>query len=152
MKQQVILNVSATRASRLFFLSVLLFIPTLLFSTSFQELLGFELGDQALRLWLPAALATIGLIVCARPLFQLAAAEVRQLKVSSPSIKALALVIALLTSFYLELSQLFSSGGVQTDSWWAAAALVSLVMLAFWIQLSAESPASLSLDRLPRPQ
>ena len=148
MKRKVISNISATRASRLFFLSVLLLVPTLLFSSSFQELLGFELGGQALRLWLPAALATLGLIVCGRPLFQLAAFELRHFKVGSHVIKALALVIALLTSLYLELSQLFSAGGVQTDSWWAVAALISLVTLALWIQLSAENPASLSLDQL----
>ncbi len=148
MKRIVPPNVSATRASRLFFISVLLLVPALLFSSSFQQLLGFELGGQALRLWLPVALATIGLIVCGRPLFQLAAVELRQLKVGSSSIKALALIIALLTGLYHQFSQLLSAGGVQTDSWWVLAALISLMMLGLWIQLSAENPASLSLDQL----
>ncbi len=148
MKPKMQSTTKPNQAARLFLLSVLLLIPTLLFSSGFQNLLGFELGGQALRLWLPATLATCGLVVCGRPQYLLAVSELRQRRIGQHSIKSLALLVSFVSSASLELSYLFAPGGPQSESWWQLAALLSLLLLGFWIQVSVETRASLALNRL----
>ena len=63
---------------RLFWISVVLAIPTVLLSGTFTDLVGYNLPDSPVIAWIPAILGTVLYLWTGRPFLTGAADEIRQ--------------------------------------------------------------------------
>jgi Cu2+-exporting ATPase len=125
-----------------FWLSFLLSVPVLLFSTMVQEWLGFEVprfpGDDLI-----APLAGAGVFLYGGwPFLTGAVAEARARRPGMMLLIGLALTVALVAS----LASL--AGWLEIEFWWELALLVDVMLLGHWLELRAVGRASSALDAL----
>lgn len=129
---------------RLFWINLILTVPTLVFSTGLQSILGlggprFE-GSQ----WIPAAFGTAIFVIGGRVFLSGGIAEVRA---KQPGMMTL-ISLAILVAFGYSLAVTFGLAGM--DFWWELATLVTIMLLGHWIEMNAVMGASDALGELAK--
>ncbi len=127
-----------------FWLSLILTIPTLLFSQTIQNWLGFEFGFSGSQ-YIPAVLGTViffygGLVFLRSARGELAARQPGMMTLIS---------MAITVSFIYSL--LVTTGIVSgMDFWWELATLVTIMLLGHWIEMASVENAQGALNELAK--
>ncbi len=129
---------------RLFWICLILTVPTLVFSTGLQSILGlpgprFE-GSQ----WIPAAFGTAIFLLGGRVFLSGAWSELRARQPGMMTLISLAILVA----FGYSLAVTFGLNGM--DFWWELATLITIMLLGHWIEMAAVMGASDALGELAK--
>jgi Cu2+-exporting ATPase len=129
---------------RLFWICLALTVPTLVFSTGLQNILGlggprFE-GSQ----WIPAAFGTAIFLLGGRVFLSGAWSELRARQPGMMTLISLAILVA----FGYSLAVTVGLAGM--DFWWELATLITIMLLGHWIEMAAVMGASDALGELAK--
>jgi Cu2+-exporting ATPase len=129
---------------RRFWLSLILTIPTLVFSTGLQEILGLDGPRFPGSEFIPAVFAIViffyGGLVFIRGGIQ----ELRAKQPGMMTLISLAIVVALAYSLAVTL------GFPGMDFWWELATLITIMLLGHWVEMSAIMGAQNALGELAK--
>ncbi|WP_396415589.1 MULTISPECIES: heavy metal translocating P-type ATPase [unclassified Kocuria] len=129
---------------RLFWISVVLAIPTVLLSGTFADLVGYDPPDSPVIAWIPAILGTVLYLWTGRPFLTGAADEIRQRSPGMMTLIALGITVAFLASWGSHLGLL----DPQLEFWWELALLVVIMLLGHWVEMASLARTSSALDEL----
>lgn len=129
---------------RLFWISLVLTIPTLVFSHGLQEILGLGGPRFPGSEWIPAVFGAAVFVIGGRVFLAGAVAELRARRPGMMTLIALALVVA------LGYSVAVLAGFPGMDFWWELATLTTIMLLGHWIEMRAISGARDALGELSR--
>lgn len=129
---------------RLFWISVVLAIPTVLLSRAFAHLVGYDLPDSPVIAWIPAILGTVLYVWGGRPFLTGAVDEVKQRSPGMMTLIALGITVAFLASWGSHLGLL----DPQLEFWWELAMLVVIMLLGHWVEMASLARTSSALDEL----
>ncbi len=129
---------------RLFWICLILTVPTLVFSTGLQSILGlpgprFE-GSQ----WIPAVFGTAIFVLGGRVFLSGAWSELRGRQPGMMTLISLAILVAFGYSLAVTL------GVAGMDFWWELATLITIMLLGHWIEMAAVMGASDALGELAK--
>lgn len=131
-----------------FWISLLLTIPTMLYSAGFQELLHFAMPEFPFSAYLPALLGLVLLLTGGRIFLKSGLAEIKSRKPGMMALISLALAVAFGYSTFLTLAQLLGLGFSGMDFWWEGAALVTIMLLGHWIEMASVMKAKNAVGEL----
>ena len=129
---------------RLFWISVVLAIPTVLLSRAFAHLVGYDLPDSPVIAWIPAILGTVLYLWTGRPFLTGAVDEVKQRSPGMMTLIAMGITVAFLASWGSHLGLL----DPQLEFWWELAMLVVIMLLGHWVEMASLARTSSALDEL----
>lgn len=129
---------------RLFWLNLALTIPTLVFSTGLQEILGLPGPRFPGSDWIPAVFGVAIFLLGGRVFLTGAVAELRGRAPGMMTLISLALVVA----FGYSLAVTLGLPGM--DFWWELATLTTIMLLGHWIEMSAVMGAQDALGELAK--
>lgn len=127
-----------------FWLSLLLTIPTLLFSHTIQGWLGFELtffGSE----YIPAALGTVIFLYGGLVFLKSARGELAAKQPGMMTLISMAITVAFVYSALVTFN--FVSG---MDFWWELATLVTIMLLGHWLEMASVENAQGALNELAK--
>lgn len=127
-----------------FWLSLLLTIPTLLFSHTVQGWLGFELMFPGSK-YIPAVLGTIIFLYGGLVFLRSARGELAAKKPGMMTLISMAITVSYAYSALVTLG--FVSG---MDFWWELATLVTIMLLGHWLEMASVENAQGALDELAK--
>ena len=125
-----------------FWLSLLLALPVVGFSSMFADLLGYSLPPGTA--WISPVLGTVVFFYGGWPFLTGAWSELRARQPGMMLLIALAITVAFVASAATSLD----IGGVDLDFWWELALLVVIMLLGHWLEMRALGQASSALDAL----
>ncbi len=125
-----------------FWWSLLLTVPTLIFSTMFGHILGYmpPEGTQ----WLSPLLGVIIYFYGGWPFLTGAISETKSRQPGMMLLIGLAITVA----FFASLATSLGIGTVNLDFWWELALLIDIMLLGHWLEMRALGQASSALDAL----
>ncbi|WP_281964742.1 heavy metal translocating P-type ATPase [Serinicoccus marinus] len=129
---------------RLFWIMLVLAVPTVLASGAFAHLLGYHLPDAAWVSWVSPLLGTVMYAWGGRPFLTGAIAELRSRQPGMMLLIGMAITVAFLASWGATLGLLDGS----LDFWWELALLVVVMLLGHWIEMRSLAATSSALDSL----
>lgn len=129
---------------RLFWIMLVLAVPTVLCSSMFADLLGYTLPDVEWIRWVSPVLGTIMYVWGGKPFLTGAVSEIRSRKPGMMLLIALALTMAFLSSWASTLHLLDH----ELDFWWELALLVVIMLLGHWIEMRSLAQTTSALDSL----
>ncbi|MWB98602.1 copper-translocating P-type ATPase [Agromyces seonyuensis] len=129
---------------RLFWIMLVLAIPTVAFSPMFAALLGYPLPDGELVPWISPLLGTVMFLWGGRPFLTGAWSELRARTPGMMLLIGLAITVAFVASWGASLGLLDH----QLDFWWELALLIVIMLLGHWIEMRSIMQASSALDAL----
>ena len=128
-----------------FWLSLLLTVPVVYWSSHVQSLLGYEAVSFPLTTWLPAVLSTVLFLYGGMPFLRGAAFELADRSPGMMTLIALAISVAFIFSWTVHLGVLEAE-----PLWWELATLVTIMLLGHWIEMRSIQQASGALDELAK--
>jgi Cu2+-exporting ATPase len=129
---------------RLFWINLALTIPTLVFSTGLQDILGLTGPRFPGSQFIPAAFGILIFLIGGRVFLTGAVSELRA---KSPGMMTL-ISLALLVAFGYSLAVTLGLPGM--DFWWELATLTTIMLLGHWIEMSAVMGAQNALGELAK--
>lgn len=129
---------------RLFWVNLVLTIPTLVFSTGLQDILGLPGPRFPGSQFIPAAFGVLILLIGGRVFLR---GAVDELRAKSPGMMTL-ISLALLVAFGYSLAVTLGLSGM--DFWWELATLTTIMLLGHWIEMSAVMGAQNALGELAK--
>jgi Cu2+-exporting ATPase len=129
---------------RLFWINLLLAIPTVLLSGMFADLLGYSLPDIPGLGYVAPVLGTVIYLWGGRPFLTGAIAEIRSRKPGMMLLIGMAITVAFLASWGSTLGVLSH----ELDFWWELALLVVIMLLGHWLEMRSLAQTSSALDSL----
>lgn len=129
---------------RLFWIMLVISIPTIAFSPMFAEILGYTLPDNALVPWISPVLGTVMFFWGGRPFLTGAWSE---LKARQPGMMLL-IGLAITVAYFASLGASLMILDHQLDFWWELALLIVIMLLGHWIEMRSIMQASSALDAL----
>jgi len=129
---------------RLFWICLVLTVPTLVFSTGLQDILSLGGPRFPGSQWIPAAFGTAIFLVGGRVFLSGAWGELRAKKPGMMTLISLAILVA----FGYSLAVTFGLHGM--DFWWELATLITIMLLGHWIEMAAVMGASDALGELAK--
>jgi Cu2+-exporting ATPase len=129
---------------RLFWIMLVLAIPTVASSGAFAMLIGYELPDIAALKWLPPVLGTVMYLWGGKPFLSGAVHEIRARQPGMMLLIALAITVAFASSWGASLDLLHHD----LDFWWELALLIVIMLLGHWIEMRSLAQTSSALDSL----
>ena len=129
---------------RLFWISLILTVPTLVFSMGLQEILGLPGPRFPGSEYVSAAFGVAVFVIGGRVFLQGAVGELRA---KSPGMMTL-ISLALLVAFGYSLAVTLGFPGM--DFWWELATLTTIMLLGHWIEMRAISGARDALGELAK--
>ncbi|MGW6130824.1 heavy metal translocating P-type ATPase [Cellulomonas sp. NPDC055163] len=129
---------------RLFWLTLVLAVPTVLASGMFAALLGYPLPDAPAIAWVSPVLGTIIYVVGGRPFLVGAVSELRARKPAMMLLIGMAITVAFVASWGSSLGVLSH----ELDFWWELALLVVIMLLGHWVEMRSLAQTSSALDSL----
>jgi len=129
---------------RLFWINLVLTVPTLVFSTGLQDILGLGGPRFPGSQWIPAAFGTAIFLLGGRVFLSGAWSELRA---KQPGMMTL-ISLAILVAFGYSLAVTFGLHGM--DFWWELATLITIMLLGHWIEMAAVMGASDALGELAK--
>jgi len=132
------------RFRRLFWIMLVLAVPTVGLSTMFASVVGYTVPDAPGVGWVSPVLGTVMYLWGGRPFLTGAVSEVRALKPGMMLLIALALTVAFFSSWGASLGVLSH----ELDFWWELALLVVIMLLGHWIEMRSLAQTSSALESL----
>ena len=129
---------------RLFWVNLALTIPTLVFSTGLQDILGLGGPRFPGSDWIPAIFGIAIFLIGGRVFLSGAVTELRAKQPGMMTLISLALVVA----FGYSLAVTLGLPGM--DFWWELATLTTIMLLGHWIEMSAVMGAQNALGELAK--
>jgi P-type Cu2+ transporter len=129
---------------RRFWVSLLLSIPVLVFSSAVQDFLGYNIPAFPGSDWITPVFSVIVFAYGGIPFLQMAVPELRSRKPGMMTLISLAISVALVYS----LATLFLPG--QTSFFWELVTLIDIMLLGHWIEMRSVRQASGALDELAK--
>jgi Cu2+-exporting ATPase len=129
---------------RLFWVNLALTVPTLVFSTGLQDILGLPGPRFPGSPFIPAVFGVLIFLIGGRVFLTGAAAELRAKSPGMMTLISLALVVA----FGYSLAVTLGLPGM--DFWWELATLTTIMLLGHWIEMSAVMGAQNALGELAK--
>ena len=129
---------------RLFWIMLVVAIPTILFSPMFAEIIGYSLPDNALVPWISPVLGTVLYFWGGRPFLTGAWSELKARKPGMMLLIGLAITVAYFASLGATLGLLDH----RLDFWWELALLIVIMLLGHWIEMRSIAATSSALDAL----
>ena len=125
-----------------FWLTLVLALPVVYFSTMFQELLGYRAPSFPGSELVPALLGSVIFVYGGAPFLRGGLTELRARRPGMMLLIALAISVAYIASVATEL------GLVELDFWWELAALIAVMLLGHWLEMRAIGQAGRALEAL----
>ena len=129
---------------RLFWICLILTVPTLVFSTGLQDILSLSGPRFPGSQWIPAAFGTAIFLLGGRVFLGGAWGELRARKPGMMTLISLAILVA----FGYSLAVTVGLHGM--DFWWELATLITIMLLGHWIEMKAVMGASDALGELAK--
>ena len=129
---------------RMFWITLVLAVPTVLLSRMFANLLNYSLPDARGLTWVSPILGTVIYVWGGRPFLTGAVAEVRARKPGMMLLIGMAITVAFVASWGATLGVLSH----ELDFWWELALLVVIMLLGHWIEMRSLAQTSSALDTL----
>ena len=129
---------------RLFWVMLVLSVPTVLASRMFGHLLGYELPDLPGLSWVSPVLGTVIYLWGGRPFLTGAVSEIRDRRPGMMLLIGMAITVAFLASWGSTLGVLDE----RLDFWWELALLVVIMLLGHWVEMRSLAATSSALDSL----
>ncbi|ANS78560.1 Lead, cadmium, zinc and mercury transporting ATPase [Serinicoccus hydrothermalis] len=129
---------------RLFWIMLVLAVPTVLASGAFAHLVGYHLPDVPGLTWISPLLGTVMYAWGGRPFLTGAVSELRSRQPGMMLLIGTAITVAFLASWGATLGLLDAS----LDFWWELALLVVIMLLGHWIEMRSLAATSSALDSL----
>jgi Cu2+-exporting ATPase len=129
---------------RLFWVSLLLSIPVLVYSATLQKLLGYTAPAFAISRWVVPVFAVIVFIYGGLPFLRMAVPELQNRQPGMMTLISLAITVALIYS----IATLFLPN--QMDFFWELVTLIDIMLLGHWIEMRSVRQASGALDALAK--
>lgn len=129
---------------RKFWVSLILSIPVILYSSGLQMMLGFSLPAFPGSQWLAPVFGLIVFIYGGLPFLQLAVPEIKNRQPGMMTLISLAITVA----FVYSTATLFLPG--QMDFFWELVTLIDIMLLGHWIEMRSVRQASGALNALAK--
>ncbi|GAA4429117.1 heavy metal translocating P-type ATPase [Georgenia halophila] len=129
---------------RLFWIMLVLAVPTVGLSPLFADLLGYRIPDVAALRWVPPVLGTVIYAWGGRPFLTGAVSEIRARQPGMMLLIGTAITVALVASWGATLNLL--PGGV--EFWWELALLVVVMLLGHWVEMRSLAQTTSALESL----
>ncbi|HEY7051840.1 MAG TPA: heavy metal translocating P-type ATPase [Mycobacterium sp.] len=129
---------------RLFWVMLVLAIPTVAASGMFAMILGYTIPDVPGIRWVSPLLGTVMFVWGGRPFLSGAVSEIRSRAPGMMLLIGLAISVAFVSSWGSSLSVL----GHELDFWWELALLIVIMLLGHWIEMRSLAQTSSALDSL----
>lgn len=127
---------------RKFWISLILSIPVLVFSSAIQEFFGFSLPSFPGSEWITPVFSVIVFFYGGLPFLQMARPEIRNRRPGMMTLISLAIVVAFVYSLFAT----FVPAG--TTFFWELVTLIDVMLLGHWIEMRSVRQASRALDEL----
>lgn len=133
-----------------FWWALVLTIPTIYFSHTVHQLLGYPLLVFPLSEYVPALFGMILFFTGGQVFLKTGWQEIKSRKPGMMALIAMAIVVAFGYSLFLTVLSLsgISFGGM--DFWWELAALITIMLLGHWIEMSSVMAAQNALGELAK--
>src|SRR6201991_4045157 len=128
----------------LFWIMVVLAIPTVAFSGMFAMILGYAVPEFPGARWVSPVLGTVMYFWGGRPFLTGAISEIRSRTPGMMLLIGLAITVAFLSSWGASVGLLDH----QLDFWWELALLIVIMLLGHWIEMRSLAQTSSALDSL----
>ena len=129
---------------RLFWIMLVLSIPTVALSGMFAMILGYDLPEWPGVAWVSPVLGTVMYVWGGRPFLTGAVSEIRSRKPGMMLLIALAITVAFVSSWGASLGVLHH----ELDFWWELALLIVIMLLGHWIEMRSLAQTTSALDSL----
>ncbi|MGC0141748.1 heavy metal translocating P-type ATPase [Pseudactinotalea sp. Z1732] len=129
---------------RLFWIMLLLGLPTVLLSPMFAHIIGYDLPEAGWLTWVAPVLGTIIYLWGGRPFLTGAVSELKARKPGMMLLIAMAITVAFISSWGASLGLLSH----ELEFWWELALLVVIMLLGHWIEMRSLEQTSSALDSL----
>jgi len=129
---------------RLFWIMLLLAVPTVALSGMFAMLLGYTLPDVPGLPWVSPVLGTVMYLWGGRPFLVGALSEIRSRRPGMMLLIALAITVAFIASWAASLGLTHH----ELDFWWELALLIVIMLLGHWIEMRSLAQTTSALDSL----
>ena len=129
---------------RLFWIMLILAVPTIVMSGMFASILGYTLPASGWTTWISPMLGTVMYVWGGKPFLTSAVDEIRARQPGMMLLVALAITVAFLASWGSTLGILHH----ELDFWWELALLVVIMLLGHWIEMRSLAQTSSALDSL----
>lgn len=129
---------------RLFWIMLVLAVPTVLASPMFADLLGYELPDLPGIGWVAPVLGTVMFVWGGRPFYTGAIDEIRTRKPGMMLLIGMAITVAFAASLAASLGLISH----ELEFWWELALLVVIMLLGHWIEMRSLAQTSSALESL----
>ena len=129
---------------RLFWIMLLLAVPTVALSGMFAMILGYTLPDVPGLTWISPVLGTVMYVWGGKPFLVGAVSEIRARKPGMMLLIGLAITVAFLASWGASLGILHH----ELDFWWELALLIVIMLLGHWIEMRSLAQTTSALDSL----
>ncbi|MGO2141014.1 MAG: heavy metal translocating P-type ATPase [Leucobacter sp.] len=129
---------------RMFWIMLVLAIPTVLLSGMFSSIVGYQLPDVPWLKWVSPVLGTVMYVWGGRPFLVGAVDEIKARKPGMMLLIALAITVAFLASWAASLGLVHH----ELDFWWELALLVVIMLLGHWIEMRSLAQTTSALDSL----
>jgi Cu2+-exporting ATPase len=129
---------------RLFWIMLVLAIPTVLLSEMFASIIGYSLPDVPGLGWIAPALGTVMYVWGGRPFLTGAVGEIRARKPGMMLLIGMAITVAFFASWGASLGVLSH----ELDFWWELALLIVIMLLGHWLEMRSLAQTSSALDSL----
>ena len=129
---------------RLFWIMLVLAVPTVLTSGMFASLLGYELPDIPGLRWVAPVLGTVMYVWGGKPFYTGAIDELRQRRPGMMLLIGMAITVAYVSSLAASLGLLPHD----LEFWWELALLIVIMLLGHWIEMRSLAQTSSALESL----
>jgi Cu2+-exporting ATPase len=129
---------------RLFWIMLILAVPTVALSGMFAMILGYQVPEFAGSQWVSPVLGTVMYFWGGRPFLTGAISEIRSRAPGMMLLIGLAITVAFVSSWGASLGVLDH----QLDFWWELALLIVIMLLGHWIEMRSLAQTSSALDSL----
>lgn len=129
---------------RLFWIMLVIAIPTIAFSPMFADILGYQLPDSPLIRWISPVLGTVLYVWGGKPFLTGAWSE---LKARKPGMMLL-IGLAITVGYFASLGATLGILPHDLDFWWELALLIVIMLLGHWIEMRSIAATSSALDAL----
>ncbi|WP_446724135.1 heavy metal translocating P-type ATPase [Microbacterium sp. K36] len=129
---------------RLFWIMLVLAVPTVLLSGMFAMIVGYPLPDIPGLVWVSPVLGTVMYVWGGKPFLTGAVSEIRARQPGMMLLIGLAITVAFVASWGASLGLLHH----ELDFWWELALLIVIMLLGHWIEMRSLAQTTSALDSL----
>ncbi|MEY4294082.1 MAG: hypothetical protein RIR29_732 [Actinomycetota bacterium] len=135
---------------KLFWWSLVLTLPTMYFSMTVHQLLGYPMPVFAFSEYVPAVLGTILFFTGGRVFLTSGWQEIKSRKLGMMALIAMAVIVAFAYSVFITVVQALGYKWSGMDFWWELAALISIMLLGHWIEMNSIMSAQNAVGELAK--